>query len=605
MSDADQTLSHIRHSLAHLLAAAVKQHDEFKDAKLTLGPSIDTGFYYDIDFGDADIGEDDLDGIEDTMESLVKEWTTFQRFAVTAEEARNYFKDNEYKLELIDEIEGEDEEITLYYSGPDTNLTKDDILTGDIPGDGFVDLCRGGHIENPSEEVDPGSFVLDSVAGAYWRGDEENDMLTRIYGLAFESADALDNYLQKREEARKRDHRKVGKQLDLFVFSELVGSGLPLWTPKGRIIRDELHNHLLAISKEYGVQPVRIPHLGKQKLYETSGHAEKFKEELLQVQSNYTEFALKPVNCPHHTQIYDSQSRSYRDLPIRYMETTMQYRDEKPGEIGGLTRVRSITVDDGHIFCRPDQIKQEAKNIAHIIERFYEALGLFGDHWVSLSVRDPANLDDYIGDDEDWDQAESMLADVSDELQLDAERIEGEAAIYGPKLDYMFEDSLGREWQLATIQIDFAMPKRFELTYTTEENEKATPVMIHRAILGSYERFMAVLIEHFGGDFPLWLAPEQVRVLPISDDQKEYANEVHEQLKDSGLRAAIDASDETLGKKIRNLNQKKVPYFIVIGDDEVESGTVTLEDRTDGTVGMMNVDEVCEALQKEITNQQV
>jgi threonyl-tRNA synthetase len=287
------------------------------------------------------------------------------------------------------------------------------------------------------------------------------------------------------------------------------------------------------------------------------------------------------------------------------METTMQYRDEKPGEIGGLTRVRSITVDDGHIFCRPDQIKQEAKNIAHIIERFYEALGLFGDHWVSLSVRDPASLDDYIGDDEDWDQAESMLADVSDELGLEAERIEGEAAIYGPKLDYMFEDSLGREWQLATIQIDFAMPKRFELTYTTEENEKATPVMIHRAILGSYERFMAVLIEHFGGDFPLWLAPEQVRVLPISDDQQEYANEVYEQLKDSGLRAAIDASDETLGKKIRNLNQKKVPYFIVIGDDEVESGTVTLEDRTDGTVGMMDVDEVCEALQKEITNQAV
>lgn len=577
MSD-KTNLEHIRHSLAHLLAAAVLEL--YPDTKLTLGPAIDTGFYYDIEFTTPP-SEADLPKIEQKMREILKTWKDFEEKEVSAAEARKLYKGNPYKLELIDGIVEKGEKITLYTSGT------------------FTDLCRGGHIDDVKEMRSAG-WKLDRIAGAYWRGDEKNKMLTRIYGLAFASKDELEAYEKQREEAEKRDHKKLGRELDLFTFSDLVGSGLPLFTPRGTIIRDALKNKLLSISKKYGMLQVTIPHLAKRRLYELSGHAEKFGDELIKVVSHYDEFVMKPVNCPHHTQIYASRPRSYRDLPLRYMESTMQYRDEKPGEIGGLTRVRAITCDDGHIFCRVDQIKDEAKNIARIIEEFYTAIGLFGKHWVSLSVRDPKHPEKYIGTEKDWQSAEKMLKEISDELSLSAERREGEAALYGPKLDYMFKDSLGREWQLATIQIDFAMPKRFMLEYTDSDGKAQTPVMIHRAILGSYERFMAILIEHFAGAFPLWLSPVQVKILPVGEKFITYAKSVHEMLLSADIRSELDESNETLGKKVRNAKLEKVPYWIVVGEKEMTDKTVTLESRA-GEKETFTPEQTVKKLQKEIS----
>jgi len=568
-----------RHSLAHLLAAAVLKI--YPDTLLTIGPAIENGFYYDFEFS-SPVSEKDLDSIEKEMKKLLPDWKSFEKIEVSPEEAREIFRDNEYKLELIDEIEKKGEQVTLYYSGEKNSVPeKSDILKAESYKlkAGFLDLCRGGHVENPAKEIEPDSFKLDRIAGAYWRGDENNKMLTRIYGLAYDTEEELDQFLAKREEMAKRDHRKIGKELGLFTFSDLVGAGLPLFTPKGTALRQALFDRLLKISKRYDMQPVTIPHMAKKKLYEISGHAEKFGDELLIVKSHYGEFILKPVNCPHHTQIYAGEPRSYRDLPLRFMESTMQYRDEQPGEIGGLTRTRGFTVDDGHIFCRIDQVDQEAKNIAEIIKEFYGAIGLWGNHWVSLSVRDPENLQKYIGNENDWKEAEKMLQKVSDDLGLNAKRQEGEAALYGPKLDFMFKDALGRERQLSTIQIDFAMPKRFELEYTDKDGTKKTPVMIHRAILGSYERFMAILIEHFAGAFPFWLSSIQVKVLPVNEKHLEYAENIFQKLKDNNFRVEIDRSDENLGKKVRQAKVEKVPYFLVIGDKEIESGGITIESR--------------------------
>ncbi len=584
MNKKDNTESeNLRHSLAHLLAASVLKI--YPDTKITLGPAIDDGFYYDFEFNQS-ISEKDLPKIEKTMRKILPTWSSFTEEKKTKQEAGEYFKDNPYKLELIEEITNRDEEITFYTSGP-----KDD---------GFTDLCRGGHTENPKKDINPDAFKLTRVAGAYWRGDEKNKMLTRIYGVAFKDKTELDEYLAWQEEAKKRDHRKLGKELDLFTFSDLVGAGLPLFTPKGTLLRNEIQNKLTKISKKYGMQAVTIPHIAKKELYEISGHAQKFSDELIKVVSHYDEFVMKPVNCPHHTQIYASKPKSYRDLPVRYMESTMQYRDEKPGEIGGLTRVRSITCDDGHIFCTVDQIKQESSNIANIIKEFYTQIGLYGNHWVSLSVRDPKTPDAYIGDENDWEKAEKMLSEISDDLKLDAKRVEGEAAIYGPKLDYMFKDSLSREWQLATIQIDFAMPKRFNLEYTNEKGDKVPPVMIHRAILGSYERFLAILIEHFAGAFPLWLSPTQIRIIPISENHNEYSEEILEKLKQSDIRVEIDKSNESLGKKIRIAKQEKIPYLAIIGDAEVKNQTVTLEGREEKK-GEYGYSDLLEYLQKEIS----
>ena len=390
------------------------------------------------------------------------------------------------------------------------------------------------------------------------------------------------------EEARARDHRKLGQELDLFTFSDLVGSGLPLYTPRGTVIIEELKNALKEMSRQYDMLQVSIPHLAKIDLYKISGHAEKFEEELFRVKSHYDqEFVLKPVNCPHHTQIYAGRPRSYRDLPLRYVEQTMQYRDEKPGQIGGLQRTRGFTVDDGHTFCRVDQIEEEASMIAQIIQEFYEKLGLWGKHWVSLSVRDPQNPKNYIGETADWDEAEAMLKAVSDKFKLDAKRMEGEAAIYGPKLDFMFEDALGRETQLATIQLDFAMPKRFGLTYVDSDGSEKTPVMIHRAILGSFERFIMLLIEHTAGKFPVWLAPEQIRIATLNQEEAttEFAAKLLADARDLGLRATIDNASESVGKKIRNAEMMKVPYTIVIGGKEIESSKVTPRIRKDMEVG--------------------
>jgi threonyl-tRNA synthetase len=573
-------LDSIRHSLAHLLAIAALERDP--DAKLSVGPVTEHGFFYDIAFSEGRApGLEDLPALEERMRALVKEGLPFTGREVSAEEARALFAGNPFKLAILDDLEAEGQTITLYQTGD------------------FTDLCRGGHVEN-TREIDPDSFALVNLSGAYFRGDESGPMLTRISGLAFEDDAALAAFRKRQEEARLRDHRKLGRELDLFTFSPLVGPGLPLFTPKGTVIRTELQNALQTISRKYGMQPVTIPHIAKRELYEISGHAEKFSDELIRVVSHHDEFVMKPVNCPHHIQIYASRPRSYRDLPLRYMESTMQYRDEQPGELAGLTRVRAITVDDGHIFCRLDQIKDEAKNIANIIEEFYSGLGLFGHHFVSLSVRDPKTPEKYIGDEADWETAERMLAEISDELSLGARRMEGEAALYGPKLDYMFTDSLGRERQLATIQIAFSLPQRFGLSYTGMGGAPETPVLIHRAILGSYERFMAILIEHFGGAFPLWLSPVQVAVLPVSERHRAYGEAVVRALGEANIRAELDASDESLGKRIRSAKLMKTPYLFILGDKEIESDTVTEESRDEKTSKTLPLPQAIQELRNEI-----
>jgi len=580
MSKSEKNLDNLRHSLAHLLAAAVL--DIYPDAKRAIGPAIENGFYYDFEFTSA-LSDSDLPKIQKQMKKNLNTWKGFEKIEVKKDEALKEFKDNPYKAELVEEFVSEGKDLTIYQSGD------------------YRDLCGGGHVDD-IKEINPDAFKLTHIAGAYWRGNEKNTMLTRIYGVAFPTKEELDEHLLQQEEAKKRDHRKLGKELDLFSFSPLVGSGLPLWSPKGTILRTELKKALEDASKKYDVLPVTIPHIAKKDLYDISGHSEKFGDELLKVKSHFGEFVLKPVNCPHHTQIYASKPRSYRDLPVRYTESTMQYRDEQPGEISGLTRVRSITLDDGHTFCRVGQIKEEATNIAKIIEEFYTGLGLYGNHWVSLSVRDPKTPDAYVGEPKDWDEAEKRLQELSDDLKLDAKKVEGEAAIYGPKLDYMFKDALGREYQLATIQIDFSMPKRFKLTYTDKDGSDATPVMIHRAILGSYERFLAILIEHYAGAFPLWLSPVQIKALPIADAHKDYARNVANSLTEAGIRVELDDHDESLGKKIRNAKLEKVPYFLVLGDDEVKGKKVTLESREEAPKEVLSLEKLIEKLKSEIEN---
>jgi threonyl-tRNA synthetase len=568
----EQILEYKRHTLAHLLAAAVK--DKYPHAKLTLGPAIDTGFYYDVDFSGGDApGEDDLKGLQKSMKKMMNKWTEFTHEEVSADKAREVFAGNEFKIELINEIEGRGETITLYTCG------------------GFTDLCRGGHTENPKEEIATDAFKLDRIAGAYWRGDEKNPMLTRIYGIAFDNAEELAKYEAQIIAARERDHRKLGKELDLFTFSELVGPGLPLFTPKGTLMRDLIVEKINKIQTKYGYQKVTIPHITKSDLYKTSGHWDKFGDELFKVKGQSdTEFVMKPMNCPHHTQIFDSKPRSYKELPIRYSESTMVYRDEQQGELLGLSRVRSITQDDGHVFCTPDQIGQEVENIISVIKEFYQSLGMYteGNFWVSLSVRDSKKPEDYLGDVANWDTAENTLEEIAKKLSLPYKRVEGEASFYGPKLDFMFFDALGRERQLATAQLDFVMPERFSLSYTDNTGAKQTPVMIHRAVAGSLERFMAIMIEHFAGNFPLWLSPEQVRVIPVSDVHLEYATKVYTELKAVGLRATLDDSKESMGKKIRYAKKEKLPYFVVIGDKEVEAKNVTLEAH-DGTSKEINL----------------
>lgn len=570
-----EELDHLRHSAAHLLAAAVLEL--WPDTKPTIGPAIEDGFYYDFEFPQA-ISEDDLPKIDEKMHELAKDWNEFSGKEVSIEDAKKLYIDNPYKLELIDEIADKGDDITLYTSGK------------------FTDLCRGGHIEHPSEALK--HFKLLSLAGAYWRGDENNAMLTRIYGTAFPSKAELEDHLAMLKEAKKRDHRKLGKELDLFAFSPLVGPGLPLFTPRGTVIRGELEMFLRSLQEQYGYQQVHIPHIAKDELYKTSGHWDKFQENLFHVKGKSEEkMVIKPMNCPHHTQIYASRPRSYRDLPLRFAETTTIYRDEKPGELLGLARVRSITQDDAHVFCTPDHLEQEIANVFDIIQTFYAAFGF--ELELHLSVRNPDTPEKYLGDDSIWKQAEAQLAASLDTSGMEYMRDEGEAAFYGPKIDFVALDSLKRRWQLATIQLDFNMPKRFELTYKAEDGSDQTPIMIHRAISGSIERFMAILLEHYAGTLPLWLSPTQVAVLPISDDQMEYAQTVAGQLKEAGVRVEIDGRSESIGKKIREAETMKVPVMLIVGKKEAEAKTVAVRTRTDGDIGAKPVDEIAVELQKQ------
>jgi len=570
-------LEHKRHSLAHLLAAAVLQL--YPQAKPTIGPAIDIGFYYDFD--GLSISEKELAGIEKKMRELVKSWKNFEGKEISAKEAREHFKDNPYKLELIDEIEKSGEKITLYTSGT------------------FIDLCRGGHTANPAKDVAPTNWKLERVAGAYWRGDEKNKMLTRIYGLAFNSKEELNAHLTMQAEAEKRDHKKLGRELDLFVFSDLVGSGLPLWTPKGTIIRDLLDSFVWDLRKAEGYERVDIPHITKKDLYVKSGHWEKFREELFVIKSREGhEFAMKPMNCPHHTQIYARKGWSYRELPQRYASTTKVYRDEQTGELSGLSRVRAITQDDAHVFCRSGQVKEEIRKIWGIISEFYKTFGF--ELSIRLSLHDPKQMQKYLGDEATWQTAENALREIVKEQKATVSEAVGEAALYGPKIDFMSKDALGRPLQVATIQLDMNLPERFDLVCTNEKGEKERIVMIHAAIMGSIERFMATLIEHYAGAFPLWLSPVQAAILPISEKHTSAAREALAALRDANIRASLSDPTESLGKRVRATKLSKIPYWLVIGDKEAENANASLESRDKGQLGTLSLAEITSKLLGEI-----
>lgn len=576
----EEQLAATRHTLAHLMAAAIKEL--YPEAKPTIGPAIDNGFYYDFDFSATVIPSlDNLSTIEKKMRELLPQWTAFSHEEVTADVARATFAGNNYKIELIDQLEKDGATITLYTCG------------------GFTDLCRGGHSEHPATEIPADSFKLDKVAGAYWRGDETKAMLTRIYGLSFTNKTELDTYITQREEAIKRDHRKLGAELKLFTLSSLIGSGLPLMQPRGMIIRKEIEDYLWSLHAGKGYGRVWTPHLAKEDLYITSGHASKFGDELFRVSGKEEKFFLKPMNCPHHMQIFADNQFSYRDMPIRYFEPATVYRDEKTGQLSGLTRVRAITQDDGHLFCRISQINAEVSTIVGIIKDFYTTMQMIDGYWVRLSVRGPEGQ--YLGTDEVWSTAETALESAAKLNNLPYRRVEGEAAFYGPKLDFMFKDAIGREWQLATIQCDFNLPERFDLSFINEKGEKERPVVIHRAISGSLERFMGVMIEHFAGNFPLWMAPLQVKVLPVSEKHAGYAQKVLEQLQSANVRAELSDND-SLGKRIRASKVEKVPYILVIGDAEVEGTTATLESRDIGKVGVLPVSDIITRLKEEIVS---
>lgn len=571
----NEYLSRLRHSAAHLLAAAILEL--YPDTKLTIGPAIENGFYYDFDFK-TPITDQDLPKIEKVMAKILPSWDKFTHREVSEKDAKTYYKNNEYKLELINEIVKKNEKITLYKSGE------------------FEDLCRGGHSEHPSHDI--GAFKLLSIAGAYWRGDEKNKMLTRIYGTAFPTQKELEDHLHMLEEAKKRDHRKLGKELDLFVISDLIGAGLPLFTPKGTILRDQLIGFSEQLQKQSGFQKVWIPHITKIEAYKKSGHWDKFGDELFLVKSQETDdqFALKPMNCPHHVQIYASRQRSYRDLPLRYMETTTQYRDEKAGEIAGLSRVRSITVDDAHIFCRIDQIEIEFEKIMNMVREMYSALNM--KFKARLSFRDDS--DKYLGDKKLWEKAQNIIEEVAKKLKLNYFIAEGEAAFYGPKIDILVTDALGREWQCATEQLDFVQPARFELTYIDTDGTQKTPVMIHKALLGSIERFLAVYIEHTAGAFPLWLAPTQIVLLPIADRHNEYAEKINEELHSGNIRSYIDIRPERLQAKIRDATLQKVPFMGIIGDKEVAAQALSVRARNGEDLGQIKLPQFLQKLKEDI-----
>ncbi len=576
----------VRHSLSHLLATAVLE--KYPKTLLGIGPVIENGFYYDFDFS-APISESDLPGFEKRVRELVKENLSFTKKSVTYIQAKKLFAKNKYKLELIEELKKKKSPISVYETTRGTGKKKEVI---------FTDLCSGPHIKN-TKEILPDAFAFTHLAGAYWRGDEKNKMLTRIYGLAFETKKELDVYREMLKEAERRDHKKLGVELDLFTFSDLVGSGLPLWTPKGTLLRILLDDFVWQLRSARGYEKVEIPHITKKELYEKSGHWQKFSEELFRITTREGHFfAMKPMNCPHHTQIYARKKWSYRELPQRYANTTMCYRDEQSGELSGLSRVRSFAQDDAHVFCRMSQAKDEFLKIWDIIHEFY---GVFGFNLrIRVSTHDPKHPEKYLGDKKKWAHAESILRDIVKEKHADTYEGIGEAAFYGPKLDFMAKDSLGREWQVATIQLDMNMPERFDLSCVNEKGEPERIVMIHAAIMGSIERFLSVLIEHYAGAFPVWLSPVQVTILPISEKFLSYARTVEEQLKKSGIRVSLAEANETLGKRIRETELQKIPYILVVGEKEETSKTVNIRMRGKKETETKTLVEFTKELEKKI-----
>jgi len=568
------------HSSAHLMAEAVELL--YPGVKFGIGPDIENGFYYDIDFMDHTLTADDLEKIEKKMHELAREKQTFKRREISKAEALDYFtrKNDEYKIELISELE--DGEISLYESGY------------------FVDLCRGPHIPDTSPIK---AIKLLNIAGAYWRGDINRKQLTRIYGITFPKQKDLTEYLELLEEAKKRDHRKVGKELELFTFSQKVGQGLPLWLPKGSVLREKLELFLKKVQRKAGYEQVISPHIGHVDLYKMSGHYDKYGADSFQpikTPIKDEEFFLKPMNCPHHCEIYKSKPHSYKELPIRYAEFGTVYRYEQSGELHGLTRVRGFTQDDAHIFCRPDQVKDEFKGVMDIVMIIFKALD-FKEFTVQISLRDPKNHEKYIGSVENWDKAEKAILEVAQERGLKNTVVKyGEAAFYGPKMDFMVKDAIGRSWQLGTIQVDYNLPERFDLEYTGSDNEKHRPVMIHRAPFGSMERFVAVLIEHCGGRFPLWLAPEQAIILPISEKYQNYAEKVLQFLNNSEIRAQIDDRNEKTGKKIRDAELKKIPYMIIVGEKEENNQSVSIRKHGQGDLGTFTIPEFEAMINEEI-----
>jgi threonyl-tRNA synthetase len=540
-----------RHSLSHIMTMAVLEL--YPDAGLGVGPVIENGFYQDYDLPEP-ISEEIFKDIEKRMRKIINKDVAFEQHDVDFESALKEYKDDPYKVELITELKERGEESVSFYKSGD-----------------FENLCKGPHVAQ-AKEIDPTSFKLMSVAGAYWRGDEKNKMLTRIYGVAFENKPKLKEHLMMLQEAKKRDHRKLGQELDLFAFSELVGPGLPLFTPRGTVIRERLSEFVWRLMKPHGYSRVTIPHMAKAELYKTSGHWDKFADDIFHISSKKTDqaFVMKPMNCPHHTQIFASKMRSYRDLPLRFSEVTAVYRDENTGQLQGLSRVRSITQDDAHVFCRLDQVQEESQKIYEIITKFYAAFDM--PLKINLSAHDPAKPDKYLGGKEVWEKSEGLLKGLLEDIGEEYEVAVGDAAFYGPKIDFIATDAIGREWQLATIQLDFNLPERFELEYIDENNERVRPVMIHRAISGSLERFMAVMIEHYAGAFPLWLAPEQIRIVPVSDEFVGFAQELRVKLEAEDLRVELDDSNEGVGKKIRSAAMMKVPWTIVVGEKEVAGG---------------------------------
>ncbi len=564
------------HSSAHLLAEALEAL--YPGTKFGIGPAIDNGFYYDVDFGDRTFGEDDLQKVEKKMQELARNKNEFIRTEVSKADAIKYFteKDDEYKLELIDGLE--DGHITFYQQGD------------------FTDLCRGPHIPHTGSIK---AIKLMNVAGAYWRGNVDNKQLTRIYGVSFPKQKELTAHLQLLEEAKQRDHRKLGKELELFAFSDKVGMGLPLWLPKGAMLRERLEGFLKKAQLKAGYEPVVTPHIGNKELYVTSGHYEKYGEDSFQpihTPHEGEEFLLKPMNCPHHCEIYKVKPRSYKDLPVRYAEFGTVYRYEQHGELHGLTRVRGFTQDDAHIFCRPDQVKEEFVKVIDLVLYVFKALG-FEEYTAQVSLRDPEDAKKpmkerkYIGADDLWERAEREIQEAAEGKELRTVIEHGEAAFYGPKLDFMVKDALGRKWQLGTIQVDYQLPERFELEYIGADNQKHRPVMIHRAPFGSLERFVAVLIEHCGGKFPLWLSPDQVAVLPISEKYRGYAEKVYQALAEKDIRGYIDHRDEKIGRKIRDAEVKKVPFMIIVGEKEQEENVVSPRRQGEGDLGSMSLED--------------